>query len=59
MQQLESGSLEAEENQVPEVAAQNADQKSPNPQVNREVQLLLTLHSLLIALIVEFSLFPF
>lgn len=36
MQQLESGSLEAEENQVPEVAAQNADQKSPNPQVDRE-----------------------
>lgn len=36
MQQLESGSLEAEENQVPEVVAQKADHKSSNPQVDRE-----------------------
>lgn len=36
MRQLESESLEAEENQVLEVAAQSADQKSPNHQVDRE-----------------------
>ena len=56
---LKSGILEVEDDEESQLAAQDADHKSFNPQLDSEVELQFRSYSILITSFIELSLFSF